>query len=148
MGTRGVIGDKWSMRILWACAIGSAVGLYMVAVERQQQNRDRMMAESLNAMESEGAFFHRALVLSILLPSTRKGMPLIEGFLNSPNVPNQISVAGVTALNDGLNHLNSTIMADSNPSSDQKLGVINSSSIDDHMVHSASRRQGCICFYH
>ncbi|KAK9024571.1 hypothetical protein V6N11_004729 [Hibiscus sabdariffa] len=54
MGTRGVIGDKWSMRILWACAIGSAVGLYMVAVERQQQNRDRMMAESLKAMESEG----------------------------------------------------------------------------------------------
>jgi len=27
MGTRGVIGDKWSMRILWACAIGSAVGM-------------------------------------------------------------------------------------------------------------------------
>ncbi|KAK8691278.1 hypothetical protein V6N13_074793 [Hibiscus sabdariffa] len=54
MGTRGVIGDKWSMRILWACAIGSAVGLYMVAVERQQQNRDRMLAESLKAMESEG----------------------------------------------------------------------------------------------
>ncbi|TYI96415.1 hypothetical protein E1A91_D01G071200v1 [Gossypium mustelinum] len=25
MGTRGVIGDKWSMRILWGCAIGSAV---------------------------------------------------------------------------------------------------------------------------
>ncbi|KAE8732158.1 hypothetical protein F3Y22_tig00002237pilonHSYRG00554 [Hibiscus syriacus] len=54
MGTRGVIGDKWSMRILWACAIGSAIGLYMVAVERQQQNRDRMMAESLKAMESAG----------------------------------------------------------------------------------------------
>ncbi|KAL4333036.1 hypothetical protein GQ457_07G014600 [Hibiscus cannabinus] len=139
----------------------------MVAVERQQQNRDRMMAESLKAMESE-ACFHRALVLSILLPSTRRGMALMEGILNKsrrslleilarfpanshisanvvkicklscPNVPNQISVAGVTALNDGLNHLNSTTMADSNPSSDQKLGVINSSSIDDDIVHSFS----------
>ncbi|MBA0731639.1 hypothetical protein Golax_022912 [Gossypium laxum] len=48
MGTRGVIGDKWSMRILWGCAIGSAV-------ERQKQNRDQMMAESLKAMESEGS---------------------------------------------------------------------------------------------
>ncbi|KAK8312831.1 hypothetical protein V6Z11_D01G068500 [Gossypium hirsutum] len=55
MGTRGVIGDKWSMRILWGCAIGSAVALYMVAVERQKQNRDQMMAESLKAMESEGS---------------------------------------------------------------------------------------------
>ncbi|XWS27988.1 hypothetical protein CRYUN_Cryun25bG0027500 [Craigia yunnanensis] len=55
MTTRGVIGDKWSMRILWVCAIGSVIGLYMVAVERQRQNRDRMMAESLNAMESEGS---------------------------------------------------------------------------------------------
>ncbi|MCI68452.1 hypothetical protein A2U01_0089713, partial [Trifolium medium] len=25
MATRGVIADKWSMRVLWACAIGSAV---------------------------------------------------------------------------------------------------------------------------
>ncbi|KAJ0102954.1 uncharacterized protein LOC116142868 [Pistacia vera] len=55
MGTRGVIGDKWSMRILWACAIGSAIGLYMVAVERQTQNRHRMLAESLEAAEAEGA---------------------------------------------------------------------------------------------
>ncbi|KAH7512498.1 uncharacterized protein LOC107432454 [Ziziphus jujuba] len=53
MGTRGVIGDKWSMRVLWACAIGSAVSLYMVAVERQMQNRDRMMAESLKNMEPD-----------------------------------------------------------------------------------------------
>ncbi|XP_057513556.1 uncharacterized protein LOC130795465 [Actinidia eriantha] len=45
--SRGVISDKWSMRILWLCAIGSAVGLYMVAVERQMQNRERMMAEAL-----------------------------------------------------------------------------------------------------
>ncbi|KAK9273229.1 hypothetical protein L1049_018036 [Liquidambar formosana] len=52
MGTRGVIGDKWSMRVLWMCAIGSAISLYMVAVERQIQNRERMMAESLKAMES------------------------------------------------------------------------------------------------
>nr|KJB39077.1 hypothetical protein B456_007G068000 [Gossypium raimondii] len=29
--------------------------LYMVAVERQRQNRDQMMAESLKAMESEGS---------------------------------------------------------------------------------------------
>ncbi|KAK7343180.1 hypothetical protein VNO80_26143 [Phaseolus coccineus] len=55
MGTRGVIGDKWSMRILWACAIGSAVGLYMVAVERQAQNRARMLAEELKATSSVGS---------------------------------------------------------------------------------------------
>ncbi|XP_021288201.1 uncharacterized protein LOC110419462 [Herrania umbratica] len=55
MGTRGVIGEKWSMRILWVCAIGSAIGLYMVAVERQKQNRDKMMAESLKDIESEGS---------------------------------------------------------------------------------------------
>lgn len=53
MGSRGVIGDKWSMRILWACAIGSAISLYMVAVERQMQNRERLLAESLKA-ESDG----------------------------------------------------------------------------------------------
>lgn len=52
MGTGGVIADKWSMRILWACAIGSAIGLYMVAVERQAQNRQRMIAEGLKDMES------------------------------------------------------------------------------------------------
>ncbi|CAL0303781.1 unnamed protein product [Lupinus luteus] len=52
MGTGGVIADKWSMRILWACAIGSAVGLYMVAVERQAQNRARMLAEGMKAIES------------------------------------------------------------------------------------------------
>ncbi|PON56906.1 Winged helix-turn-helix DNA-binding domain containing protein [Parasponia andersonii] len=55
MGGRGVVGDKWSMRILWACAIGSAIGLYMVAVERQTQNRERMLAESLKAIESESS---------------------------------------------------------------------------------------------
>ncbi|KAK9091428.1 hypothetical protein Sjap_024605 [Stephania japonica] len=62
MGSRGVIGDKWSMRILWFCALGSAVGiarilllvniyscLYMVAVDRQTKNREKMLAESLNA---------------------------------------------------------------------------------------------------
>ncbi|GMN44770.1 hypothetical protein TIFTF001_013965 [Ficus carica] len=53
MGGRGVIGDKWSMKILWMCAIGSAISLYMVAAERQMQNRDRMLAESLKAMESD-----------------------------------------------------------------------------------------------
>ncbi|KAG5032831.1 hypothetical protein JHK85_016813 [Glycine max] len=52
MGSRGIVPDKWSMRILWACAIGSAVSLYMVAVERQAQNRQRMLAEELKAMES------------------------------------------------------------------------------------------------
>ncbi|XP_059661523.1 uncharacterized protein LOC132307709 [Cornus florida] len=52
MRTRGVISDKWSMRILWCCAIGSAVGFYMVAVERQTQNRNRMMAEAMREMES------------------------------------------------------------------------------------------------
>ena len=29
------------------------LGLYMVAVERQMQNRERMMAESLKAMDSD-----------------------------------------------------------------------------------------------
>ncbi|KAF4364109.1 hypothetical protein CsatB_029717 [Cannabis sativa] len=53
MGGRGVIGDKWSMRVLWACAIGSAFSLYLVAAERQLQNRQRMLAESLEAMELE-----------------------------------------------------------------------------------------------
>lgn len=28
MGGRGVIGDKWSMKILWMCAIGSAIGMH------------------------------------------------------------------------------------------------------------------------
>ncbi|XP_021726801.1 uncharacterized protein LOC110693931 [Chenopodium quinoa] len=51
--TRGTIPDKWSMRLLWLCALGSAVGFYMVAVERQTQNRDKMMAE-LGNIESSG----------------------------------------------------------------------------------------------
>lgn len=53
MGGRGVISDKWSMRILWLCALGSAVGLYMVAVERQTQNRARMMAEALKESDAD-----------------------------------------------------------------------------------------------
>ncbi|KAI3753755.1 hypothetical protein L2E82_25821 [Cichorium intybus] len=53
--TRGVISDKWSMRVLWLTAIGSAVGLYMVAVERQTQNREKMLAESLRAAEEAEA---------------------------------------------------------------------------------------------
>ncbi|KAM1787538.1 hypothetical protein ACFX11_037923 [Malus domestica] len=53
MGGRGVIGDRWSMRILWACAIGSAVSLYMVAMDRQLKNRERALAEELKAMEAE-----------------------------------------------------------------------------------------------
>ncbi|XP_022985081.1 uncharacterized protein LOC111483159 [Cucurbita maxima] len=55
MGGRGVIGDKWSMRVLWVCALGSAVGFYMVAQERQLQNRARMLAESLKDVESGGS---------------------------------------------------------------------------------------------
>ncbi|KAL3820951.1 hypothetical protein ACJIZ3_006856 [Penstemon smallii] len=51
-GDRGIIADKWSSRLLWVCAIGSAVGLYMVAVERQLQNREKMMAASMKAAES------------------------------------------------------------------------------------------------
>ncbi|CAO2838691.1 unnamed protein product [Amaranthus hypochondriacus] len=50
---RGTIPDKWSSRVLWVCAIGSAIGLYMVAVERQMQNRQKMMAE-MAALESSG----------------------------------------------------------------------------------------------
>lgn len=55
MGTRGVISDKWSMRILWACAIGSAISLYMVAVDRQTQNREKMMAAALRESGGDGA---------------------------------------------------------------------------------------------
>ncbi|XP_022943152.1 uncharacterized protein LOC111447969 [Cucurbita moschata] len=55
MGGRGVIGDKWSMRVLWVCALGSAIGLYMVSQERQLQNRRRMLAESLKDVESGGS---------------------------------------------------------------------------------------------
>ncbi|KAK4795589.1 hypothetical protein SAY86_027915 [Trapa natans] len=44
---RGRIPDKWSMRILWMSAIGSGIGLYMVVVERQLQNRERMAAEGV-----------------------------------------------------------------------------------------------------
>lgn len=50
---RGVISDKWSMMVLWFYEIGSAVGLYMVAVERQMKNRERAIAEGLKAMESD-----------------------------------------------------------------------------------------------
>lgn len=49
---RGAIADKWSSRALWLCAIGTAVGFYMVAVERQTQNREKMMAEAMKAMDS------------------------------------------------------------------------------------------------
>ncbi|KAI4342478.1 hypothetical protein MLD38_027105 [Melastoma candidum] len=52
MTGRGRIGDKWSMRVLWVCAIGSAIGLYMVAQERQLQNREKMLAEALKDAES------------------------------------------------------------------------------------------------
>ncbi|XP_019057781.1 PREDICTED: uncharacterized protein LOC104810481 [Tarenaya hassleriana] len=54
MSSRGVISDKWSLRILWGCAIGTAISLYMVAVERQTQNRNRALAESLEAAEAQG----------------------------------------------------------------------------------------------
>ncbi|XP_047319994.1 uncharacterized protein LOC124924009 [Impatiens glandulifera] len=50
--SRGLITDKWSMRILWACAVGSAISFFMVAQERQLQNRDKMLADSLN--EADG----------------------------------------------------------------------------------------------
>ncbi|XP_020109037.1 uncharacterized protein LOC109724582 [Ananas comosus] len=51
MMARGVVGEKWSQRILWVCAIGSAISLYFVAVERQAQNRARMMAEGLKSVD-------------------------------------------------------------------------------------------------
>ncbi|KAL5698116.1 hypothetical protein ACHQM5_029195 [Ranunculus cassubicifolius] len=51
MTGRGVVGDKWSNRILWLYALGSAVGLWMVGVERQAQNRERALRA---AMESGG----------------------------------------------------------------------------------------------
>ncbi|CAN6271809.1 unnamed protein product [Urochloa humidicola] len=45
LGGRGIVGERWSQRILWICALGSAVSLYFVAVERQAQNRARAVAE-------------------------------------------------------------------------------------------------------
>ncbi|CAD5173881.1 unnamed protein product [Musa acuminata subsp. malaccensis] len=51
IGSRGVVGEKWSQRILWFCAIGSAISLYMVAVERQAQNRQRMISEGLRDLD-------------------------------------------------------------------------------------------------
>ncbi|CAN6711770.1 unnamed protein product [Malus baccata var. baccata] len=66
MGGRGVIGDRWSMRILWACAIGSAVSLYMVAVDRQLKNRERALAEELKAMEAESGSSEKQCVLILI----------------------------------------------------------------------------------
>ncbi|KAG0454781.1 hypothetical protein HPP92_023731 [Vanilla planifolia] len=51
MGGRGAIGERWSQRILWICAIGSAISLYFVAVERQAQNRERMVAEGFSSLD-------------------------------------------------------------------------------------------------
>ncbi|KAL9400048.1 hypothetical protein Peur_009009 [Populus x canadensis] len=55
MGGRGVIGDKWTSRILWAYASyrKSNQCLHMVVVERQLQNRERMMAEGLKNTVAE-----------------------------------------------------------------------------------------------
>lgn len=30
LGSRGVVGDKWSQRILWFCAIGSAISMSFI----------------------------------------------------------------------------------------------------------------------
>ncbi|KAL5698110.1 hypothetical protein ACHQM5_029189 [Ranunculus cassubicifolius] len=53
MTGRGVVGDKWSNRILWLCAgtdLGLKLrGLWMVGVEKQAQNRERALRA---AMES------------------------------------------------------------------------------------------------
>jgi hypothetical protein len=29
VGSRGVVGDKWSQKILWVCAIGTAISMYL-----------------------------------------------------------------------------------------------------------------------
>uniref|UniRef100_K3YXZ3 Uncharacterized protein n=3 Tax=Setaria TaxID=4554 RepID=K3YXZ3_SETIT len=54
LGGRGVVGERWSQRVLWICALGSAVSLYFVAVERQAQNRARAVAEGLRALDGAG----------------------------------------------------------------------------------------------
>ncbi|KAF7090391.1 hypothetical protein CFC21_093149 [Triticum aestivum] len=54
MGGRGVVGDRWSQRVLWMCAIGSAVSLYFVAVERQAQNRARAVSEGFKGLDGGG----------------------------------------------------------------------------------------------
>ncbi|XP_078154153.1 hrpN-interacting protein from malus protein [Carex rostrata] len=53
VGSRGVVGERWSQKILWCCAIGTAVSLYFVAVERHAQNRQRAMAQGLKALDSD-----------------------------------------------------------------------------------------------
>ncbi|KAK1291301.1 hypothetical protein QJS10_CPB17g00273 [Acorus calamus] len=53
MTTRGLIGERWSLRILWACAIGTGISLYMVAQERDMQNRAREMAAEAAARSVE-----------------------------------------------------------------------------------------------
>ncbi|KAJ4810681.1 HrpN-interacting protein from malus protein [Rhynchospora pubera] len=53
VGSRGVVGEKWSQKVLWFCAIGTAISLYMVAVERQAQNRQRAMNQGLKALDSK-----------------------------------------------------------------------------------------------
>ncbi|XP_042430687.1 uncharacterized protein LOC122017201 [Zingiber officinale] len=50
-GSRGIVGEKWSQRILWLCAIGSAISLYFVGVERQTQNHLRKMAEGFDDID-------------------------------------------------------------------------------------------------
>ncbi|ONK68370.1 uncharacterized protein A4U43_C05F10720 [Asparagus officinalis] len=52
---RGVVGDKWPRRILWVCAIGSAISMFFVAVEKQAQNRQRMMAEDLKGLDGQSS---------------------------------------------------------------------------------------------
>ncbi|CAL4889386.1 unnamed protein product [Urochloa decumbens] len=54
LGGRGIVGERWSQRILWICALGSAVSLYFVAVERQAQNRARAVAEGLKSLDGAG----------------------------------------------------------------------------------------------
>jgi hypothetical protein len=46
----GIIALPFSLLVV----ITTCLGLYMVAVERQTQNRNRMLAENLKAMEGEG----------------------------------------------------------------------------------------------
>ncbi|XP_074556319.1 uncharacterized protein LOC141812183 [Curcuma longa] len=50
-GSRGIVGEKWSQKILWICAIGSAISLYLVGVERQTQNRFQKMADDLDDID-------------------------------------------------------------------------------------------------
>lgn len=53
--TRGVVGDKWSSRILWLCALGSAVGSFfattlLLKLIKMKMKKDTTCIEDLDVI--------------------------------------------------------------------------------------------------